>query len=487
MAEITLKGSAFLTPSGGASSGFTRAKKLADLAIKTNTDDAGNVTAYGYEQAIGILSPYITSQNETQAIDAQRLVAGYNNSLDKLTTRERDITETVSAFKLQEQDAYFSSFDGDMTSFRDPGSLVGATSEVLDGLLLGVVNAIEDRDARGLATDQLYNYLGDLQKRADAMRDLSNKYETGQLTGASLDGFGYFVDTNPVDGSIRGAAIMPIGMAPEGMTSGYKRLDATADLSGGSLPVYAPAVTDASGQSVARVGGAVWSGTGSGALAVSQKSGPNDIFQPGGFNLRDSASFPTQSNEISNGEFVRGFAGYDEEGNPSESLLYRGVDGKYYQVDDAAIQSFANDPILGQKLNGYIKRLNPSEMRTITQQAQPMNEGFAGRESRVAGAQSAATTANAERSRLESLGFFGQVKEGLKQMTENPQMSPGVNNAIDEGIRAGVRSNPVGRILDAVSPVTSFFTDRINNPNKPDQPKGQESFLQKAAGFFRKQ
>ena len=48
------------------------------------------------------------------------------------------------------------------------------------------------------------------------MRDLRSKFERGELgEGQMLDGFGYYVDTNPLDGSIRGAALLPVGLAPK--------------------------------------------------------------------------------------------------------------------------------------------------------------------------------------------------------------------------------------------------------------------------------
>ena len=129
--------------------GFARAKKLAALAIKTNTDAAGNPTARGYELAMSYLQPYIDSDRETDALSAQTLIAGYGNSLDKLSAKQRNQAETVAAFKLQELDSYFTSFDGEMGGFRDPVGLIGVTSEALDSLVLGVINAIDEKEATG--------------------------------------------------------------------------------------------------------------------------------------------------------------------------------------------------------------------------------------------------------------------------------------------------------------------------------------------------
>src|SRR3989304_6903744 len=136
--------------------GFSRAKKLAALAIKTNTDSSGSPTTRGYEQALVYLQPFMDSEKKNEALDAQTLVANYNNSLNKLSSKKRDQNETVSAFKLQELDSYFTTFDGDAGSFRDPASLIGTTSESLDSLLLGVINAIDEKQVNGDSTDALH-------------------------------------------------------------------------------------------------------------------------------------------------------------------------------------------------------------------------------------------------------------------------------------------------------------------------------------------
>ena len=274
-----------------ADTGFARAKKLADLAIKTNTDSSGSPTTRGYELALSYLQPFTGSINEAEALDAQRLIAGYGNSLDKLSSKKRDQSETVAAFKLQELDSYFTTFDGDIGSFRNPADLIDTTSEALDGLVLGVINAIDEKQANSDSTDALYSYLNDLNKRADSMRDLRNKFQNGELNGKTLDGFGYYVDTNPLDGNIRGAALIPVGMAPDGLTSGYRRLEATSNVGGALLPVYAPAQQDALGEYVARVGDATWSGSGSGALQAKDAKTSKALFGEGGFNISDNSVF----------------------------------------------------------------------------------------------------------------------------------------------------------------------------------------------------
>lgn len=443
--------------------GFSRAKKLADLAIKTNTDSKGSPTAAGYAQAIQLLQPYIASGTENQGIDAQRLIAGYSNSLDKLSGKQRDQNETVSAFKMQEQDAYFTKADGDYGSFRNPADLVGATSQALDGIVLGVMNAIDEKNANGESTDALEGYLKDISSRADQMRTLDTKFNSGQLgDGQVLDGFGYFVDTNPLDGSIRGAAIMPIANMPDKMGEGFKRLDATATLGKGMLPVYAPATQDQYGDYTAKIGDASWSGNPSnGALGKKGSTSSDYLFQAGGFDLKDNTKFALNKTVVNTGSFVSGLVGRDSEGNPVEGIFYKGVDNKVYKVDQATYDQFKNDPILGQKIAGYIPRVSPSDAQLLLKESAPISPDRITREGKIAGFQSAAETAKAESDRLNNLGFFGKIGEGIKGMTGT--------NSLTEAADKVVSGAAVDFVTPGIPAVSKFFANRINRQSSPDQ------------------
>ncbi len=446
-----------------ADTGFARAKKLADLSIKTNTDSSGSPTARGYEQALIYLQPFINSGKESEALDAQRIIARYNNSLDKLSTRKRNQEETVAAFKLQEFDSYFTSFDGDTGGFRNPASLIDTTSESLDGLLLGVINAIDQKEANGDSTDVLHAYMNDLNKRANKMRDLRNKFDNGELTGKTLDGFGYYIDSNPLDGSIRGAALLPVGLAPSDISKGYRRIEATANIGGALLPVYAPAQQGELGDYRAKIGDATWSGVGTGALQSEKAEQSKILFQEGAFNISDALSFPSRKGGIENGTFGKGFIGKDVEGRPVESVLYRGVDGKLYSVDQNTVDLFRQDPILSRKLDGYVPQYSPTEMKELTREAVPFEWSRAGVESRVSGAQSEAAIAQAEVDRLQNLSFFGKIKEGL-----------------------GVAGE---RIKETLQRRQSAFFERKNVPIKPKEPvvgSSTPDIIEKGKTFFRK-
>ena len=443
--------------------GFSRAKKLAALAIKTNTDSSGSPTTRGYEQALVYLQPFMDSEKKNEALDAQTLVANYNNSLNKLSSKKRDQSETVAAFKLQELDSYFTTFDGDAGSFRNPASLIGTTSEALDSLLLGVINAIDERSANNDSTDALYSYMNDLNKRADKIRDLRNKFDNGELTGKTLDGFGYYVDTNPIDGSIRGAALLPVGLAPEDISKGYRRLEATTNIGGALLPVYAPAQQDVMGEYIARIGDASWSGSNNGALQADKAEQSKNLFKEGEFSISDSSIFPIRKNQIDKGSFGRGFIGKDAEGNPVESIFYRGADNKLYSVDQTTIDQFKQDPLLSKKLDGYVTQFSPSEAQNLLKEAVPYSQERMGFESRISDFQSQAGIAETEADRIQNTGFFGKVKEGL--------------GAIGEGVKVRQEQRS-----------TSFFENK-NVPNEPEEaPTGgtPENIIETGKQFFRK-
>ena len=444
-------------------SGFARAKKLADLAIKTNVDGSGRTTSFGYQQAISYLQPFIASGNQNEALDAQRLIASYGNSFTKLDKKEKDQTETVAAFKLQELDSYFTTADGDVGSFRNPTDLIGTTSEALDNLVLGVINAIDEKQANNDSTDALYGYLNDLNKRADSLRDLRNKFESGELSGRTLDGFGYYVDTNPLDGSVRAAALLPAGMAPDGLASGYRRIEATANVGGALLPVYAPATQDALGEYTVRVGDAVWAGSGSGALQARDAKNSKALFAEGGFNIADSTSFPVRKSGIEKGSFGRGFIGRDREGNPVESVFYRGANNKLYKVDQSTLEQFKSDPILKGKLDGYVTQFSPTEAQELSREAVPFTADRTARESKIFGFQEEAKAFQAEADAYdaEAGSFFGRVKGTLKSM--------------------------FGGGEEPSAPRSSFFGAK-NEPNKPDEaPTGgsAEDIVESGNSFFR--
>lgn len=453
-----------------ADSGYARAKKLATIAIKTNVDSKGNPTEQGYQSAIALLTPYLQSGNEKESLDAQSLLAGYNNSVTKIGKGKRDQNEAVSSFKLQEADAYFTKFDGDIGSFRNPEDLIDTTSKSLDTLLVSLIDTINQKKADGESTDSLYAYYNDLEKRAGDMRELSNKFNKGELpTGQALDGYGYYVDTDPITGAVRGAALIPVNNQPDKLTSGYRRLETSATIGNSKLPVYAPAQQQGDGSYVSRVGSSIYSGSGSGSL-----SGEKNSAEDGTFSIKDTTAFPLASTNIQKGSFVRGYSGKDTEGNPVESIFYKGQDDKLYAVDQSTIDQFKQDPLLANKLSGYVQQLSPTEISDLKGTAKPFTPDRLGYESKITDLTQQAATAQAESDRLNPDGFFAKAKVMGGQV-------------IDELKAKGGSLLSQAQPSSEVAPRQSFF-NRKNEPNKPDTaPTGSNaaSIIEGGKGFFR--
>jgi hypothetical protein len=249
-------------------------------------------------------------------------------------------------------------------------------------------------------------------------------------------------------------------MAPDGLATGYRRLEATANVGGALLPIYAPAQQDAMGEYTAKVGDAVWAGTGDGALQARDAKASKVLFSEGGFNISDPTLFPVRKNGVERGSFGKGFVGRDAQGNPVESVLYRGTDNKLYKIDQRTVEQFKKDPILKSKLDGYIPQFSPTEIKELSREAVPFNDSRIGRESKVAGLQSEAKVAQAESDAINNQGFFAKVKTGLKSMFGGGE----------EG-----------------APRSSFFGN-TNSPDKPEEaPTGgsAEAIVDSGNKFFR--
>lgn len=455
-----------------ADSGYARAKKLATIAVKTNVDSKGNPTEQGYQSAIALLTPYLQSANEKEALDAQSILAGYTNSMTKIGAGKRDQNEAVSSFKLQEADAYFTKFDGDIGSFRNPEDLIDTTSKSLDTLLVSLIDTIQTKQADGESTDSLVSYYKDLEKRAGDMRQLSNKFNNGELPqGQALDGYGYYVDTDPITGAVRGAALIPVSNPPAGLVDGYRRLDTSATVSNSKIPVYAPAQKTSDGSYISRVGSSVYSGTGDGSL-----SGEKNAAEDGMFSIKDPTLYPLASTSIQKGSFVKGYSGKDADGNPVEAMFYKGQDDKLYAVDNATLDQFRQDPLLANKLNGYVQQLSPTEIQDLRTQAKPFTPDRLGYESKITGMNQQTALAQEEAERLNPEGFFAKAKV--------------LGGAVIDDLKAkgtNLLSKSQEAPTETVAPRTSFFS-RKNEPNKPDvAPTGSNaaSIIEQGKGFFR--
>lgn len=471
----TLQARAFKTVQGG--SGFARAKKLADLAIEKSTDESGKTTAQGLQQAIAMLEPFMSSSNE--GIDAQRIVADYGNKLRGIKAKELEQNETVSSFQRQEDALYFVRDDD---SFRDPSVLISDTSVALDSLILSVHDAIDEGRAQNKDVDGLLGYLDKLNKRGDAMRDLREKAENGMLgNGQSLNGFGYYVDTDPMTGDVRGAAIVPTDNAPDGVVSGFKRLGTTANVRGALLPVYAPAQKDANGKYVSKVGETTWSGSDSKALAANETGRFESFVSDGGFTLSDKNSFPIKEKTLSADSFGTGIIGRDVDGMPVHGLVYKSRDNNVYQIDDETRKKMEADPVMGSKLNGYIPRFSPEEFKQVIKTAKPFDDEIFAKESAIATMRNQTARMASDLAKddgrmsifKDAAGYIGsKLRAGAQALDSSFQQSIATPSV--------VQRNPETRRVERVR----------NTPNKPDEASGVGNsgadIVDSGSGFFRK-
>lgn len=431
------------------SKGFKRTKKLADLYLKTNVDGKGSTLAKGYQQAIEALQPYALEEGNV-GIDAQRLIADYNNKMTKLIEKKNKMSRNLGQLKLDEREIYFVTANGGRQDIiRDVPQIAYNIAESLTSHKLAVENAINDATENNESTVDLQNYLLELDGRYRQMTELYNDSVNGELNAGELrNDYGIFIDADQSDGSINSVGILPIGNLPSGVSkSDFKRVDSTVNYNGVFIPTYSKFTTDGIGQHTARIGSKIWSGTGDLELAYNKKISTDKVFKnkPGDFGLTDA---PLMQNPLRPGSFSKSYIGVDDNGNPVEKLFFVGQDSKIYTVDDKSM--LEKDSLISKDIKNATF-IDPSFARNILQ-----SEG------------------------IESLTTI-PVTKSTTPLPPTPPEEPSFFERLKEKVTPTERPRP------------SFFESR-NIPTKPEEPtiggsapdiveKGKEIFRQ-AKGFF---
>lgn len=438
------------TGKGSGGTAITRAKKLADLYIRNNTNEAGVVTDPAVYEYVtnNILAPYADD------LSIQQKIASYSNNVKKLKATAFDQDNTLATFKQNVTDALYTR--GSVG--RDPAKMALFSATALYNVQSSLDNAIAYAAATGKSTDKLDAYRKEVTQMASDQRDLVNQLNSG-TNPQNLDGYGYFVKTNPVDGSLVGVALLPVNSAPSDIKQGMKRVDNNIGINGSNLPVYLPVTKDSNGVLTAKLYNNTWTG-GESDPTLSGDNTP-DFQNKNTFDIRDVTKFPIKKNDISPGNFAKVPAGYGSDGLPAYTYLYRGADSKVRKLDQAGLDAFKNDPIFGSKVSDLdrIQLLAPDEVKGLGQ----IDNFDPSEVSKWSG-----------KMKLDSaLADQAAAQKNLDDFENNPAVRAfsGFQNATDK--IGDALSSAVGSVVNGVG---SFFSNRKNKQNKPDQaPQGDKT------------
>ena len=337
---------------------------MADIYVRSNTGANGTVTDPAvYQNAISTyLAPY--ANNPT----VQKQIEIYTNSAKALSAKSTDQNITLVKFRQQLDAAMFSNNDG----ARNPYALAQNTSQLLGSALFMLDKNIANLTAQNKSTDALVSYRATLAQASQQENDLVNGLKNGTVN-PQQDGYGYFVKTNPVDGSLLGVALLPTdpGVLNKltDTTANMSRLSSNATVGTGTatstLPVYMTSTTDSTGAKNAVLGSGAnqktWSGTATGALDSADGTDTLDLSTP-----QATAAYPFQSNTtLKPGQVGQVMSGISATGQPQYTTYMRGKDGTLNVISDPnVVASLQNDPVLGQAAKNPLS-LTPGDVQSM--------------------------------------------------------------------------------------------------------------------------
>lgn len=405
--EAGLGRSSFQTVASNASA---RAKRLADIYVRTHTDATGKVSdPKVYQSAIDqYLAPF------GDDLTVQLKIAAFQNDANALEAKQGEIGNTVAALRLKEYNSWYVAEDGQSAGFRNPAYVAQVTSESLDMLIAETVATISAQQEVGKDTSDVENYLTDLVKRADRMRRFSDGLNDGSTT--SLDGYGYFVDADPNTGRVRGASLMPTDINFKGIADGAVRTDSMVKVGNKSVPIYLPHVTDDMGTFKANFGGVEY--TGNGTLLQASDSQPLVA-------LTDTQRYQYDGDSFQMGKAYRAYTGQTNiDGSPKQDYFYVGRDQKMYKFSEDDPNGKALLDQLGQ-VGGIdrnnIPRINPMNAMQYATEPLPSNDmQFSKKE--VLGSQLASGS---------SLNIINGPEEPKTGLARLPEVAKRVNTTVD--------------------------------------------------------
>ncbi len=349
---------------------ITRAKKLAYIYIRSNTDASGRVTdPQVYQNAINsYLSPYVDN------LDVRKTIGSYKNKIKSLSVSENNNESVVNFFKNQVSNSIKLVNNSD---FKNLGETVQQISSNLDTTLVALDNVIKSSQNKNI--NSLIKYREYLKGFALAERQLVRGFINGS---PNVNTYGLYIKTNPVNNSIISGTVIPTSYAKDFGFDNSKRIDMPQKIGDVQFPIYLPTYKNSDGENVAKLGDNTWSGTGAFSLTHDSGTMPTDT----GFDISSDVQFPIQPFNLAKGQFAKSII--NSQGD--ENYYWKGNDGKVRVINPQEMNNIKNDPTMSNEIQravpiGYdnIKNLGTLEPFTssdiqnvpsITQQSQVENK-----------------------------------------------------------------------------------------------------------------
>ncbi len=322
---------------------ITRAKKLADIYIRSNTDASGKVTdPQVYQDAINsYLSPYADN------LDIRKTIGSYQNKIKSLSVSKNNNESVVNFFKNQVSNSIKLVNNSD---FKNLGKTAQQISSNLDSTLMALDNVIQNNQNKNV--NALIKYREYLKGFALSERQLVRGFINGfpkDKSGdmPSINAYGVYIKTNPVNNSIISGTVIPTSYAKDFGFNNSKRIGMPQKTGEVNVPVYLPAYKDNLGDYVAKLGDNTWSGTGTDPLIRQTGTMPTDT----GFDISSDTLFPIQPFKLAKGQFAKSIINSQGDKN----YYWKGNDGKVRVINPQEMNNIKNDPTM----NNEIKRAVP--------------------------------------------------------------------------------------------------------------------------------
>ena len=329
------------------------------------------------------------------------------------------------------------------------------TSQSLDMILAETLDTREQKAAAGKDTSDLDSYITELTRRSDRMRKLSDNLDAGLPVDA--DGYGYYVDSDPNTGVIRGAAFMPTDTGFTELAKGTIRTDSMVTAGQSKIPVYLPYVKAEDGTTKAMFGSTQY--TGDNSLLT---GGETDVA------LSDRTKYEGNLSTIETNKLYQTFTGKTNiDGTYKKDYMYISPENKIFR--------FGEDDPKGKQLiesmrsiTGVttIPRLSPADVSQFYTEPLPDD--------------STQITDAAKHNYLYTSAIADQAQYDAQAQALNYR---GSLELFKDNVVEGA-----GKVMSGIS---SFF-GRKNRPNVPNAPtqsiNGQSSgadVTDSGAGFFR--